>query len=100
MLAWDTDYVSKAAAALGLNGSTFQEHEVDGVALQEMLEAYKQSAKTPPVVDSASDKEGPKMRFLSKLRKWSHAAHVPRPLRPPPPSPPPATAPIQTTKTD
>jgi hypothetical protein len=83
--AWSETLVAVAANAHGLNGSIFQDHAIDGGALHEMERAYRQSAQMPMVVDTATDKEGPKLRFLRTLRKWAAAAEAPAPLRPPSP---------------
>ena len=82
---WTSDLVARTAESHGLNASTFQDHNIDGIALHEMERLYSQSGKIPNVVDISADKAGPKLRFLRILRKWATVAEAPAPLRPPPP---------------
>ena len=85
---WSTEFVAHAAAAAGLNHSTFSSHDVDGSALLELAHAYERHGAIPATIDEASSQAGPKLRFLRRVRAWARSHEAPRPNGPPPPEPP------------
>ena len=80
--------MAEAAASAGIKNSAFIEHEIDGSALHEMAQAYDVTRAVPALVEAASDKAGPKLRFLRLMRQWARKADYPVPAAPPPPLPP------------
>ena len=93
---WSAEVVAAVAGGAGLSADTFKEHDVDGVALHEMGNHYDKTGAMPEVVSKASDKSGPRLRFLRMLRKWASDADKPLPplpAQPPSPFPPPHAPP-------
>ena len=120
---WTASQVAGAADAAGLNGTFFEDHDVDGVALHELATLSEKTSEIPKFIAVASEKHGPQLvrmlglepwtlpislltspafeplcgqRFLHRLRKWRTSAEKPvppLPLRPPPPPPPEPNAP-------
>ena len=85
---WSTAFISTEAGRVGMNMSTFTEHDIDGAALHEMGHEYAVTHAVPAVF--ADEKAGPKLRFLRLVREWAAKADLPMPAAPPPPLPSPA----------